>query len=512
MPGSHYQALSLEELRASTERGLKAIIESLNSGSYARLESYLTDVCITRLAIGFSVEEVIQALLLFKKAALPVFWRIHTPADNGNALLEMVSKLDACAAWMASRFGALHAAETSRRLQREQEQATRTLDTFFNCIPMGIAVFGRDLRLRRCNPTWTEYVDRYIPSSAKQVVPGVCFFDLVPGIEEQAMPILERVLAGEKVRQEALRLESDGVVSYLDMVFTPLIENGQVTGFVNVTTNVTAREKMLEAPQESETHLRSLLENATNFVVYRLAVDETNPYGARVLLVSPSIKEIIGISNPYRFEGWFENLHPDDLQKAKEANQRAIQNGQPYSQEVRVFHPGKKTWIWVHTASTPVFDAEGKLTHFNGLIIDISKQKRAEQAVQVAYQTLEARIEARTRELQTILAVTAAASSSLDLDEMLRAALDRLVTLVGASRAGVMLLNPETGELGNTSHPELRKQSPEICGLGWKKPIESAIWSPEENSIFFVEGMEIAPGERGRGLGYLRMDRMSIGA
>jgi len=53
----------------------------------------------------------------------------------------------------------------------------------------------------------------------------------------------------------------------------------------------------------------------------------------------------------------------------------------------------------------------------------------------------------RQRELQTLLDVAAEASSSLELDEMLSAALDRLVALVGASRAGVMLLDSDSGEL-----------------------------------------------------------------
>jgi len=55
--------------------------------------------------------------------------------------------------------------------------------------------------------------------------------------------------------------------------------------------------------------------------------------------------------------------------------------------------------------------------------------------------------QARQRELQTLLDVAAAASSSLELDEMLSATLDRLVALVGAARAGVMLLDGESGEL-----------------------------------------------------------------
>jgi signal transduction histidine kinase/predicted hydrocarbon binding protein len=53
----------------------------------------------------------------------------------------------------------------------------------------------------------------------------------------------------------------------------------------------------------------------------------------------------------------------------------------------------------------------------------------------------------RRRELQTLLDVVEAASSSLDLDQMLKRTLDLLVNLVGASRAGVMLLNEATGQL-----------------------------------------------------------------
>jgi PAS domain S-box-containing protein len=61
----------------------------------------------------------------------------------------------------------------------------------------------------------------------------------------------------------------------------------------------------------------------------------------------------------------------------------------------------------------------------------------------------------RKRQLQTLLEVTATAIRSLDLDEILRTTLDRLVALVGASRAGVVLLNEDTGALElHTLHPE----------------------------------------------------------
>ncbi|MBN2391196.1 MAG: hypothetical protein JXR84_10750, partial [Anaerolineae bacterium] len=71
-------------------------------------------------------------------------------------------------------------------------------------------------------------------------------------------------------------------------------------------------EQTLSALREREQDFNSLLDNAQDFVIYRVAIDPDHPYGGRVVLVSPSIKDILGIADPYHFETWFERLHPDD--------------------------------------------------------------------------------------------------------------------------------------------------------------------------------------------------------
>jgi len=461
------------------------------------------------------------------------------------------------------------------------------LEMLFDRMPMVIAIFDRDYRLRRCNPTWVSFATRYTPATASQVVPGVSYFDLLPGTEHTVRPLFEQVLAGNTIRQEAVRLETNGMVSYWDVVLAPLIENGEVVGILDVgidatervqaeeelrkhrdhleemvgqrtaeLTNVNAqlqqqiaergraeeeleaehnfisavidtvgslvvvldrqgqivrfnracekttgysfqevrhsllwdlllipeevdaiqsvfeqlqvgkfpskgenhwvtkdgRQRLIawsntallnaegsveyvigtgiditerkqaeealrksydelelrvqartaqlqranqslqeqivertsaeEALRESQTNLRSLLENATNFAVYRVAIDTSDPHGGKVVMVSPSIKDIVGMSDPYRFECWFENIHPEDLSRAVEANRRAWNLGETYDEAVRVYNPHKKRWVWVHTISTPIFDAKGKLTHFNGLVLDITEQKQAEEALQ----------------------------------------------------------------------------------------------------------------------------------
>jgi signal transduction histidine kinase/PAS domain-containing protein len=130
------------------------------------------------------------------------------------------------------------------------------LEVLFDRMPMGIAIFDRNLVLRRCNPTWAGFIDHYTPSTAQQVLPGTRFFDLAPGTEDTLVPILERVLTGRTVRQDALCLESGGIVSHWDVVFAPLVEDGKTMGLVSVMTDATERaltQQTLEQRVEERT-------------------------------------------------------------------------------------------------------------------------------------------------------------------------------------------------------------------------------------------------------------------
>ena len=142
-----------------------------------------------------------------------------------------------------------------------------------------------------------------------------------------------------------------------------------------------ARKRTEEALRESEEHHRSFMESAKGFVVYRLEVDPENYFGGRLVFVSPSIEDEIGVSPETEFNEWFNSVHPDDLPRILEAQAKSMRNGDPFDQEFR-WKNRKGEWGWCHTISNPVFDSEGNPKYFNGMMMNVTAQKQAVKALQ----------------------------------------------------------------------------------------------------------------------------------
>ena len=123
------------------------------------------------------------------------------------------------------------------------------LEMLFERMPMGIAVLDKQYHYLRYNTTWDDFAARYAPPSAATLAPGVGYFEHQPGTEEAVRPLFERVLAGEQVHQAEVRLESEGGVSYWDVVLAPLSDKREINGILAVAVDATER---VEARQNLE--------------------------------------------------------------------------------------------------------------------------------------------------------------------------------------------------------------------------------------------------------------------
>jgi signal transduction histidine kinase len=118
---------------------------------------------------------------------------------------------------------------------------TQLLELFFDRVPMGVAVFDTDMRLQRCNKTWTAFYEHYLGVPAEYTAPGRHLNELIPGNEEAVQVLADTALSGRVIRQAAHRIAIPGTETYWDVVFAPLFGDGRVVGVVDIVTDATDR-------------------------------------------------------------------------------------------------------------------------------------------------------------------------------------------------------------------------------------------------------------------------------
>src|SRR5437868_1274729 len=177
-------------------------------------------------------------------------------------------------------------------------------------------------------------------------------------------------------------LRKDGSEVPLEVSFGEFIEDGQRL-FAGIARDITERKRTQEALKQSEEHLRSLIENATDVITV------LNREGNRVY-VSPSVERSLGY-RPEELIGKnpFELVHPDDAQELRELFTSGIsQPGFIVSKEFRIRHKDGSWYIHEATAHNLLDDPA-----VAGIVInsrDVTNRKRLERRLIV--QNVAARI------------------------------------------------------------------------------------------------------------------------
>lgn len=265
------------------------------------------------------------------------------------------------------------------------------LEMLFDRMPMLIGVLDREFRFRRFNPTWIQVAERYNPGSGSRFVPGASYFDLVPGAGPVVRPLFERVLEGETIRQEAVRLEVAGTVSYWDIVLAPLHADGQVVGILNVGVDATERvtamrdlEQTAQVLHQREERL-ALVMRATNDGIFDwdLRTDE--------VYYSPRWKSMLGYEDeeiPNHFEAWRVRVHPDDLERALHTVQAYLAGeSDQFQLEHRLRHKDGR-YCWILARGLALRNGGGEPYRMVGSHTDITERKVAEEELRETQRAL----------------------------------------------------------------------------------------------------------------------------
>jgi PAS domain S-box-containing protein len=188
---------------------------------------------------------------------------------------------------------------------------------------------------------------------------------------------LAQVLAGEPVQHETTRRRRDGSLVDVSISVTPIRgPGGDVVGVSSIARDITERRRAEEALRTAEARYRTLVEQIPA-VTYVDAIDPP-----RTLYISPQVEEL-GLSreewlaNP-RY--WRQALHPEDRDRATEDWTRFRRNGGIFEAEYRLL-AGDGRPRWVHDRAVLLLDDEGRASLIQGVIVDVTDRRKAEEAL-----------------------------------------------------------------------------------------------------------------------------------
>jgi PAS domain S-box-containing protein len=242
-----------------------------------------------------------------------------------------------------------------------------------------------------------------------------------------------------------------------------------VINAVQYLSSQTIRQALARA-QASETRYRSLLENIPT-ITYINGLGPEAP----TMYISPQIRELYGYTQGEFLHDpvlWKKIIHPDDRDRVLAENDITSETSESFEMEYRLITKDNRT-VWVHDKAILVRDHISTPLYWLGVWTDITPRKHAEeeQAELVSAMTR------RTIQLQTGSEVSRAASSILDLDELLPTVVELIRSHFGYYYAGIFLLNEAkssallkaaTGEMGRVmlaSHHHL--EVGESSMIGW---------------------------------------------
>lgn len=257
--------------------------------------------------------------------------------------------------------------------------------------------------------------------------------DLLNKIQKMPVPPAVVLVTGQGDEQVAVAALKAGAADYL------VKQSDYLHRLPVVITNAVAQnnyEREQAEKSEAQARYQSLVEQ-TPAVVFLDSIDDFET----TLYVSPRIEELTGFTPEEWIAGislWEDQIHPEDRDRILQMARTSHEEGSRFEEEYRFIRKDGRT-IWIKEDTNLVRDKDGKPLYWQGILIDLTKEKESESALQ-----------RQLKELRILNAITLAGTEGNSEDEIIERVV-QITTLMYDEVCGVLLLNTQGDIL--TPHP-----------------------------------------------------------
>jgi PAS domain S-box-containing protein len=215
-----------------------------------------------------------------------------------------------------------------------------------------------------------------------------------------------------------------------------------------VISNAIAQNRYLREQQalyQAEIKYKSLVEQISA-VVFLDDVDDQQT----TIYMSPRVEELTGYTaDEWRADPgiWRKIIHPADRERLVQKDIKSNRNGSRFLEEYRIIRRDG-TVVWVKEDTNLIRDNEGNPLYWQGILLDITKEKEDEAALQ-----------RQLEELAVLHSASLAASNALNIDKLIEQVTNIIGETLYPDNCGILLFDRSTSTL--KPHPSYRGTSPE---------------------------------------------------
>ncbi len=281
--------------------------------------------------------------------------------------------------------------DITERKQAEQAllHSEEQLELISDAVPALISYVNNERRYVTCNEAYTTWFgvsrEEVIGKTMAEVVGEEAWVNMAPYVET--------ALQGKAVDYETEAKYRYGVTRWIHAVYTPHRgTDGEVTGFVVMVTDISARKRAEAALRESEMRFRTIADSAP------VLIWMNGLQGCE--FVNHAYLEFIGAEQHSELANyeWAHYIHDEDRTAYVTKYLDAMRDRAPFDTQFR-FRRADGQFRWMRSVGRPRLTDQGELVGYVGASIDITDIREAQDRLQRWSQELEQAVRVKTSEL-----------------------------------------------------------------------------------------------------------------